>query len=250
MPKNPITSAMAGPGSTFKYINAETAKTDRLKVVVVGKPGVGKTSLLRTIPEKEKVFTLSAEGGLLSVRDMVQTGKVEGIEVSSNDDFLKVYEGFRSGAFDKYGFEWIFVDSLTEISNRCLDLSREHYDFQGSRINDNIHIYGEYNSEFSKIMRGFRDLNKYHVVFTCLELENQDQKRNRYTELDIEGPKPKQRIPALFDEIFNMSLLPDGKRVFRTRLPVNFTYVAKDRSGKLNDVEPANLGYIRDKILA
>ena len=61
----------------LKPIVAE--KVDRFTALVIGEAGIGKTSLLRTIPEEDKVCVLSAESGLLAVRDLVKAGRVEEI---------------------------------------------------------------------------------------------------------------------------------------------------------------------------
>lgn len=77
--------------------------TNRFCCLVIGQAGTGKTSLLRTIMGQEydqesrewkqsrepteKVLTLSAESGLLCVRDLVEQGMVEGYEIGSLQDF-------------------------------------------------------------------------------------------------------------------------------------------------------------------
>ena len=73
---------------------------NRISALVVGPAGIGKTSLLRTLcgqtfndgkwektGEAEKVFVLSAESGLLCVRDLIQSGDVKGCEIGSLKEF-------------------------------------------------------------------------------------------------------------------------------------------------------------------
>jgi hypothetical protein len=100
-------------------------------------------------------------------------------------------------------------------------------------------------------VKGFRDLNDYSVVFTCLESIEKDQNNRRYPAPDVIGKGLKEKLPSLFDEVLYMTFHPDEEgtehRVFYTQ-PIN-DYPAKDRSGKLNTIERPNLLYIKRKIL-
>ena len=146
----------------MRLITPETS--NKFNCLVIGKPGMGKTSLLRTIPPGDRVCTLSAESGLLSVKDMVDAGKVQGVVVESFTDFVGCYENLaRNPEWQVY--DWIFIDSLTEIATMCATQAQEKY----PEKKDSYNLWGEYADDMFKVIRGFRDLNGPNVVFTALE---------------------------------------------------------------------------------
>ena len=56
----------------------------------------------------------------------------------------------------------------------------------------------------------------------------------------------KEKMPAMFDLVFYLHVDEEGKRFFITNGTDKL--VAKDRSGKLDPIEEANLGNIANKI--
>jgi hypothetical protein len=236
--------------------------TDRVCFLVIGKYGLGKTSLLRTMlgqefrdgkwtqienPPVEKICVLSAESGLLAVRDLVKQGLVEGYEIGSQHEFKEAYQLLAAAPEMKSRYSWVFIDSLTEISARCDQVMREKYPDRAKTFAR----WDDYYATIQLAIKGFRDLNDYSVVFTCLETIEKDDNNRRYTAPDVVGKGLKEKLPSFFDEVLYMALHPDkeGKehRVFYTQ-PVN-EYPAKDRSGKLNTIEQPNLLHIRRKII-
>jgi hypothetical protein len=64
----------------------------RFTALIIGEAGIGKTSLIRTIPDDEKACIISAESGLLCINDLVQSGKVEGFEIGSFSEMKEAYQ--------------------------------------------------------------------------------------------------------------------------------------------------------------
>ncbi|MBU0613676.1 ATP-binding protein [Patescibacteria group bacterium] len=221
----------------------------RIAVVVYGSPGVGKTSLLRTIPEGEKACVISAESGLLCVRDLIESKQVEGFEVGSLDEMREVYSFLlTSQAKDRY--KWIFIDSLTEIGSRAVEQMQTEYPLE----KDKFKLWGAYSDAMTGLIKGFRDLSNYSVVFTALNSFSEDDYKRRFVEIDLAGGKLKSRLPGYFDEVFYMktSANEEGKlqRYFYTE-PTDTPRghaISKDRSGKLNSIEKPDLAYIHNKI--
>lgn len=227
--------------------------------LVIGPAGIGKTSLLRSIlgqcydPETGwtqcqepagKVLTLSAESGLLCVRDLIANGMIEGFEISSFADMREAYTALQNPEF-RERYSWVFIDSLTEIAARCVESAKQKFPGGG----DSFKLWGEYNDSMTALIKSFRDMQEYNVVFTCLETISQDQNNVRYKAPMISGSALKERLTSFFDEVLYMERETDDDGtetvVFKTRE----TGVAKDRSGKLNAIEPANLLTIRNKII-
>lgn len=233
--------------------------TDRLACLVIGPAGIGKTSLIRTLcgeeydgqgwqkkSQPEKVCVLSAEAGLLSVRDLVVAGQVEGYEIGSLEDFRDAQIMCMSANFKQEGYHWIFIDSLTEISSRCSESLQKKYPGK----NDSFKLWGEYNQLMTDIIKSFRDMTDFNVIFTCLEAHDKDADGIARLVPDVAGSGIKNRLVSYFDEVFYMQSIrgQDGKpwTWFSTSAPIG---VAKDRSGKLDKFEMPNLLAIQHKIL-
>jgi predicted ATPase len=218
---------------------------NRFIALVIGDSGVGKTSLLRTIPEDEPVFVVSAESGLLCVKDLVVSRRVQGVEVSSFSDLSEVY-GFLNSP-RALGYKWLFIDSLTEIAARCVDAVKIKY----PNRSDSFPMWGEYTEKITQHIKAYRDLTAFNVVFTCLEEADKDEVNRRIFGPVIAGKEIKKMLRSWFDEVFFMTLLKDAsgveQRVFITQPWENRP--AKDRSGKLALVESPHLGEIKRKIL-
>jgi len=226
---------------TLKPITMESV--DRVTGLVIGPAGIGKTSLLRTLPKDEKVCVLSAESGLLAVRDLVKSGQVAGFEIGSFADMREAYEYLTAGT----EFRWVFIDSLTEISSRCVEAMQAKYPNKA----DSFSLWGEYNQLMTHIVKGFRDLLEYSVIFTCLPTCEKDEMNRRFLGPAVSGSSLKERLTSYFDEVLYMDTQKgeDGSdyRVFITQ-PWQ-RYPAKDRSGKLKLIEKPDINHIKTKIL-
>ena len=68
----------------------------------------------------------------------------------------------------------------------------------------------------------------------------------------IEGTKTGRELPAIVDEIITMQWIDFGDRkplrAFVCTNPNPFGYPAKDRSGRLEQLEPPNLGALLEKL--
>lgn len=229
----------------LKPISQET--NSRFIGLVVGDAGIGKTSLLRTIPEGENVCVLSAESGLLCVRDLVASKKVTGFEIGSFADMAEAHQFLMTNQEAKARYQWVFIDSLTEISSRCVEAMKAKYPNKA----DSFNLWGEYTDKMTGIIKGFRDMPDYNVVFTCISSIEKDELNRRFVGPSISGSGLKERLSSYFDEVFYMISMKDSegveRRVFVTQ-PYD-RYQSKDRSGKLNTIEMPNLGQIKAKIL-
>jgi len=216
---------------------------ERISALVIGKAGIGKTSLIRTIPIDEPVCVLSAESGLLCVIDLVRSGRVKGLEISSLEDFQEALDAFKCRASWTAEFKWVFIDSLTEISDRCLEYFQEKFP---NKV-DTFKLWGAYADRMTAIIKAFRDLAGFNVVFTCLEDIIFDEVKRKSIGPLMAGAKLKGRLLGYFDEALYMTVDSNGKRVFYTN--PNSGFPCKDRSGKLEDIEQPNLAHIVAKIL-
>ena len=227
----------------LKQITLEN--TNRFIALVIGQSGIGKTSLLRTLPEGEPVCVVSAESGLLCVRDLVESKRVQGFEVKTFAELGEVYQYLSTDG--KTHFKWIFIDSLNEIADSCVQAMKAKYPDR----KDSFPMWGEYGEKMVGLIKAYRDLPYYNVVFICGDSTEKDDMNRQYVGPLIPGNAVKERLPYFFDEVFYMVSLPDSegkeKRSFITQPWTR--YPAKDRSGRLELVEAPHLGNIKNKIL-
>jgi len=234
----------------MKIQSTSTHSAKQLKILVYGAPGVGKTTLASTI--NEPVLLISAEAGLLSLADH----NIDVIDITTDDDgkpIPKERRLARLGEVIRYvqseeamkKYQWLFIDSLTEISQNLIENLQLVY----PDAKDGLKLWGDYAKKSRSLVKSFRDLPHYNVVFTALETEEKDDNGRRYIRVDMQGKIGKQ-LPAFFDLVFRMHLVEDVKgkpvRVMTTQTRENV--VAKDRSGKLEDKIEPNLGAVANTI--
>jgi phage nucleotide-binding protein len=212
------------------------------KLLVYGGSGVGKTTLIASLPGK--LLILSAESGLLSLSGADIDADV--VEVQTMDALRAVYQELRAG---DHGYDWVVLDSVSEIAEVVLSAEK-------AKTKDPRQAYGALQDEMVKIMRAFRDLT-CGVYFSAKLNAVKDEATGRTSYgIGMPGSKLGDGIPYLFDEVFRMIVIDEddgnGGKVANRYLLTNTDgkSVAKDRSGRLDVLEPADLGAIVAKIRA
>ncbi len=206
-----------------------------VKMVVYGQSGSGKTSLIPTLPTP---IVLSAEGGLLSIRD----SDIPFIEINDIDTLKEAYS-WISESEEAKSFESIAIDSISEIAEVVLSHEKQ--------INkDGRAAYGETQAQVLEIMRAFRDLQGKHVYFSAKCEKSQDEMSRILYGPSMPGNKLSQQIPYLVDEVLALRVEKDGEGITQRALMCDSDglWLAKDRSGKLDAWEAPNLGEIIAKI--
>lgn len=224
-----------------------SAKSSKfIKTLCYGDAGVGKTVLASTAPN---VIIISAESGLLSIADK----NIPVIEVSSLEDVQDAYE-FVTESEDAKQFETVAVDSISEIAEVMLSkYKKEDKDARKS--------YGKLADHMSTLIRLFRDIlyrevDGRHVYFSAKQTRLEDE----YTGISTFRPAmPGKTLingtPFFFDELLALRIgeeTDDEGNVNKFRYvqtQPDMQYVAKDRSGKLDETEEPDLTKIFNKIL-
>jgi AAA domain-containing protein len=243
------------------------------KVLLLGPTGIGKTSLLRTLPHPERALFIDIEAGDLAVHDL----KIPSIRIadwkSARDLAVRIggpnpsfppnacysEAHFRTVGGRLEGLDQIdtlFVDSLTAISR----LSFRHAEQQPEAFSDRTgkkdlrSTYGLHGREMILWLNQLQHARALSVVFVGI-LEFVTDEFNRGTwQLQAEGSKTSRELPGIVDEIITYQFLDfgDGKppqRGFVCTSPNAWNYPAKDRSGRLAPIEPPDLGRLLTKLL-
>jgi len=211
------------------------ATAQAVKLLVYGQAGAGKTSLIPTLPTP---VILSAEGGLLSIADT----NLPFIEITSMDDLREAYKWLTSST-EAAEFESVALDSISEIAEVVLNAEK--------KINkDPRAAYGAMQEQMADIIRGFRDLPGKHVYMSAKLEKTQDEMGRVLYAPSMPGNKTGQSLPYFFDEVLALRVEKDAEGMTRRALMTDGDglWLAKDRSGKLDVWEDADLGDIIKKI--
>lgn len=224
---------------SIKITSIEEAIEDTgLKILVYGVSGAGKTCLAATTGKPTLI--ISSEAGLLSLKgapDYYQTTKI-----SYTKQLNTIYHHLALAKKKQY--DWIVIDSISEIAETILENEMKH-------LKDGRQYWWTMAEKVKIIIKGFRDLAGYNVLFTAKQDRFVDKNTNRtYYCPSVPGQSLQQDLPHLFDEIFNLRVdtnqNSDEFRILQTGLDIQ--YLAKDRSGKLEIFEEASIKQIEMKI--
>lgn len=238
---------------TLQFIMSDTASADHgIKCAVYGRSGMGKTMLAATCPAP---LILAAEPGMLSLQpDNIErvfgrrndiSYRIPGIRIQSVQDLTEAHQWLLH-APDARNFQTVYLDSVTEIGEVVLSNAK-------ALAKDPRQAYGELLEKATMAIKAFRDLPGKHVVFVFKEgAVMNDATKSVSAGPAMPGSKLGQAMPYLFDEVFRLGVAktPEGVPYRFLQTQADLQYDAKDRSGRLAPVEPPDLGFVFNKILA
>jgi len=234
-----------------KITNTKGIGVDTLKILILGESGAGKTSLAKTIDEP--TIIISAEAGLLCLR----SSSIDVIDITVDNDgriipkekrIDRLAEAYSYLNTDdaKKKYKWIFIDSLSEISQNMIERLQQEFPDR----KDSLVLYGENAKRMRSLVKSFRDLPGYNVVFTALSVVDKDENNQRFIGPSVVGSFA-DKLPAFFDEVFYLYVEKNNETGEASRKLITEKtdkLMVKDRSGSLAAVEPADLSVIAKKI--
>jgi hypothetical protein len=257
----------------MKIISADQRLAERrgAKILIVGPVGVGKTSLLRTLDPTRTLF-LDVEAGDLSVQDVpVDTLRI-GDWPTARDIACRIggpnpsysptscyseahYEAI-GGAFDNLErYNTLFVDSITAVSRLSFRWSEQQPEAFSERSGkkDTRGAYGLHAREMLAWLNQLQHARGMNVVFVGILEKIVDDFNVQTWQLQIEGGKTGRELPGILDQIITLQFVDfdDGKpmRAFVCTSPNPWNFPAKDRAGRLEQVEEPHLGKLIAKLV-
>lgn len=214
----------------------DISKNEKIKLMIYGASGSGKTKLIGTL--KEKILLLNADKGLMTVsgQDIDYFTTTSWKEVVEFLDYLKTKE-----CQEKY--TWIGFDTVTAMFD-LLYASLEKRQETDSKF-DNFSFWKEYGGRLINFLRIIRDQNQYNVIALLQHSTKEDKDMVSQPAFGLQGGSA-TRPPDFFDEVFALRLGKEGARILQTS--TNGVHIAKDRSQKLEKNEVADLSLIMNKI--
>jgi hypothetical protein len=241
------------------------------KVLLVGPTGVGKTSLLRSLDPDRTLF-VDIEAGDLAVLDLaVPTIRVDDWPTARdlacriggpNPSFPPTscysqahYEAIGGALEDFDRYETVFVDSLTAITRLSFRWSEQQPEAFSERTGkkDVRGAYGLHGREMVLWLNQLQHARGKNVVFVGILERVVDALNVATWQLQAEGSKTGRELPGIVDQIVTYQFLDFGygqatSRGFVCTSPNPWSYPAKDRSGRLEQIEEPDLGKLLRKL--
>jgi hypothetical protein len=246
------------------------AERKGVKLLMLGKSGIGKTTRLKDLDPATTLF-LDIEAGDLAVADWPGDTIRPASWPESRDFFvflagpdksLPPESAFSQAHFDhvveKFGdpaqlgrYQTFFLDSITQLSRQCFAWCKTQPGAVSDRTGkpDMRGAYGLLGQEMISALTHLQHARGKNVVFVAILDERLDDYNRKVFVPQIEGSKTALELPGIVDEVVTLAEIKaqeaDGSgstyRAFVTHTVNPYGFPAKDRSGRLDPLEPPNL---------
>ena len=260
----------------LKIISAEERLAEKRghKIVVIGKSGIGKTSLVRTLDQAKTLF-MDLEAGDAAIEgcpvDVIRprtwpecrdfAAFLGGGNPALPDDAVYSMAHYQS-VCQVYGdptpvlekYDTIFIDSLTVAGRLCFSWGQNQPECRSDRTGklDTRAVYGMQGREMMAWLTQLQHIREKNVIFVGILDEKVDDYGRATFDLQIEGAKTGRELPGIVDEVITMTNLSSDEgqqfRGFVCHTMNQWGYPAKDRSGRLDMIEEPHLGKLMQKM--
>jgi AAA domain len=152
------------------------------------------------------------------------------------------------------GYQILFVDSLTAAGRLCFTWAEQQPEATTDRGRKDLRaVYGVHARSMLGWLNQLQHARARNVVFVAVLEKSVDDLNVATWQPQMEGARTGRELPAIVDEIVTMNWINfgDGKppaRAFICTSPNAWGFPAKDRSGRLEQIEPPNLGALIEKL--
>jgi AAA domain len=256
----------------MKIISADERLAEKrgAKMLVVGPTAVGKTSLLRTLKPARTLF-VDIEAGDLSVLDVpVPTVRIDtwpqardlAVRITGPNPSFTPTMSYSQAHFNAAGgalpgldqVDTIFVDSITALSRLSFRWAEQQPEAFSERTGkkDTRGAYGLHGREMICFLQQIQHARGKNVIFVAILEKVVDDFNVGTWRLQMEGQRTGNELPGIVDQVITMQWVDfgDGKpvRAFACTSPNRWNYPAKDRSGRLEQIEEPHLGKLIVKL--
>lgn len=244
-----------------------------IKGVILGRSGIGKTSLLWTL-ETQKTLFFDLEAGDLAVEgwrgDSIrprtwQECRDFAVFIGGPNPALRDEQAYSQAHYDSVieklsdpssldQYNTIFIDSITVAGRLCLQWCKGQPESISERTGklDTRGAYGLHGQEMIAFLNHLQHTRNKNVWFVGILDERIDDFNRKVYVPQIDGSKTGLELPGIVDEVITLADIPseDGQsyRAFITHTLNPYGYPAKDRSGRLDLIEEPHLGRLMEKI--
>ena len=262
-----------------------SAAANKTTVALFGPSGSGKTTQLKTLPAAETVC-IDLEAGLKSVQDW----RGDSIPVRCFDDAvdLACLIGGVNPAADPSGFfseghyqhlaaahpdlvrliaskSIVFLDSITDLTRQAMAWAKTRPEAFSEKTGkpDTRGAYGLLAREVIGLLKHLQHAPGKTTIMVGILEKHTDEFGKVTWQPQMEGGKAARELPGIVDQVLTLAqfsraqdgtLQLDPQRGTERRLVCQagnrFGLPAKDRSGRLDETEPADLGALLRKINA
>jgi hypothetical protein len=247
-----------------------TASPRGAKALIVGPTGIGKTSLLRTLDLATTLF-VDIEAGDLAVQDLaVDTFRPRtwpqcrdlAVILAGANPAVPADAVYSAGHYDAAiaelgspkSYSTFFIDSLTAVGRLCFAWASQQPEALSERTGkrDLRGAYGLHAREMVAWLMHLQQARAVNVVFLgILETVTDDYNRTEHR-LQLEGARTGRELPAVVDQVITYHWIDFGDgvltRAFICTTPNPWQFPAKDRSGRLEQIEQPDLGKLLAKL--
>ena len=209
-----------------------TIENMKLKVLIYGKSGTGKTSFACSFP---RPYVFDFDNGMLSQRGRdVEYDVLKG--VAAYNDFELKLNMIENDA----KFETLVFDSITTLQEACIDMILE-------MTRKKVPTQYEWMLLITKMKELFERITKIdkHIIVVAHEMIQQDEITGEISYSPVlYGKKLPSQIPLFFDEVYRAKVGRDDKNrpTYSAITAAGSNYMAKSRLGYL----PIDLAFSKD----